>query len=199
MYWRYVSIDSIRENHVYSESEQNLFKVFAQLLVNIYKRYMEELRQSGEKYRLLFEYNPEPIWIYDVDTLTFLEVNNAAINHYGYSRKEFLSMTLFDICPPVDIPEFVKSIATVKDKKDHHSRRRHITKKEEIIYVELNSTPKLLQKQTKVQQINCGCLSPPEQTPLTDYKTIQSACCKVQSWLKMYCITSFFKTTGCFL
>jgi PAS domain S-box-containing protein len=99
------------------------------------------MKLSEEKYRYLFENNPQPMWIYDVDTLTFLEVNNAAINHYGYSRKEFLSMTLFDICPPDDIPEFVKSIATVKDKKEHHTRRRHLTKKEEIIYVELNSTP----------------------------------------------------------
>lgn len=50
-------------------------------------------------------------------------------------------MTLFDICPPDDIPDFVKSIATVKDKNDHHTRRRHVKKNEEIIYVELNSTP----------------------------------------------------------
>jgi PAS domain S-box-containing protein len=76
-----------------------------------------------------------------VDSLSFLEVNNAAVNHYGFSRKEFLSMTLFDICPPDDIPEFVKSIANIKDKKDHQTRRRHLTKNEDIIYVELNSTP----------------------------------------------------------
>src|SRR5690606_12065907 len=66
------------------------------------------MRVSEEKYRYLFENNPQSMWIYDVDTLTFLEVNNAAVKHYGFSRKEFLSMTLFDICPPDDIPEFVK-------------------------------------------------------------------------------------------
>lgn len=99
------------------------------------------MRVSEEKYRYLFENNPQPMWIYDVDSLTFLEVNNAAINHYGYSRKEFLSMTLFDICPPDDIPEFVKSIAGIKEKKDQFIRRRHLTKNEEIIYVELSSTP----------------------------------------------------------
>lgn len=99
------------------------------------------MRESEEKYRYLFENNPQPMWIYDVDSLSFLEVNNAAINHYGFSRKEFLSMTLFDICPPDDIPEFVKSIANIKDKKDHFTRRRHLTKNEEIIYVELTSTP----------------------------------------------------------
>ncbi len=99
------------------------------------------MRVSEEKYRYLFENNPQSMWIYDVDTLTFLEVNNAAVKHYGFSRKEFLSMTLFDICPPDDIPEFVKSIANIKDKKDHQTRRRHLTKNEEIIYVELTSTP----------------------------------------------------------
>ncbi len=99
------------------------------------------MRVSEEKYRYLFENNPQSMWIYDVDTLTFLEVNNAAVKHYGFSRKEFLSMTLFDICPPDDIPEFVKSIANIKDKKDHLTRRRHLTKNEEIIYVELTSTP----------------------------------------------------------
>lgn len=103
------------------------------------------MRESEEKYRYLFENNPQPMWIYDVDTLSFLEVNNAAINHYGFSRKEFLSMTLFDVCPPDDIPEFVKSIALIKDKKDHLSRRRHLTKSEEIIYVELTSTPILFE------------------------------------------------------
>lgn len=99
------------------------------------------MRESEEKYRYLFENNPQPMWIYDVDSLSFLEVNNSAVKHYGFSRKEFLSMTLFDICPPDDIPEFVKSIANIKDKKDHQTRRRHLTKNEDIIYVELNSTP----------------------------------------------------------
>lgn len=99
------------------------------------------MRVSEEKYRYLFENNPQPMWIYDVDSLAFLEVNNAAVNHYGYSRNEFLSMTLFDVCPPDDIPEFVKSIASIKDMKDHISRRRHVTKNEDIIYVELSSTP----------------------------------------------------------
>lgn len=103
------------------------------------------MRESEEKYRYLFENNPQPMWIYDVDSLSFLEVNNAAIKHYGFSRKEFLSMTLFDVCPPDDIPEFVKSIALIKDKKDHLSRRRHLTKSEETIYVELTSTPILFE------------------------------------------------------
>ncbi|PIQ29674.1 MAG: hypothetical protein COW63_11880, partial [Bacteroidetes bacterium CG18_big_fil_WC_8_21_14_2_50_41_14] len=51
----------------------------------------KELLESEKKYRLLFANNPQPMWIYDLETLAFLEVNRAAINHYGYSREEFLS------------------------------------------------------------------------------------------------------------
>ncbi|HZR46068.1 MAG TPA: PAS domain S-box protein, partial [Candidatus Manganitrophaceae bacterium] len=54
----------------------------------------ERLRQSEEKYRLLFETNPYPMWVFDLETLAFLAVNRASIRHYGYSREEFLSMTI---------------------------------------------------------------------------------------------------------
>ncbi|MGZ5286871.1 MAG: PAS domain-containing protein [Flavisolibacter sp.] len=55
----------------------------------------EKLRQSEEYYRNLFQSNPLPCWIYDTQTLAFLDVNQAAINHYGFSREEFLSSDLF--------------------------------------------------------------------------------------------------------
>lgn len=43
-----------------------------------------------DRYRVLFDENPMPMWAYDVDTLRFIDVNDAAIRHYGYSREEFL-------------------------------------------------------------------------------------------------------------
>jgi len=49
---------------------------------------------SGKQYRILFESNPQPMWVYDLGTLSFLAVNDAAVYHYGYSRDEFLSMTI---------------------------------------------------------------------------------------------------------
>ncbi|NES97298.1 MAG: PAS domain S-box protein, partial [Desertifilum sp. SIO1I2] len=61
------------------------------------------LRQSEERYRLLFESNPHPMWVNDVETLQFLAINQAAIQHYGYSRAEFLSMSIKDIRPPEEI------------------------------------------------------------------------------------------------
>jgi len=57
----------------------------------------EELRHSEEQYRLLFHGNPNPMWVFDFETLAFLEVNDAAIQFYGYSRGEFLKRTLKDI------------------------------------------------------------------------------------------------------
>src|SRR6476661_1578021 len=57
----------------------------------------ESLRLSEQQYRTLFESNPLPCWIYDFETQKFLEVNEAAIKHYGYSREEFMQLTIFDI------------------------------------------------------------------------------------------------------
>jgi PAS domain S-box-containing protein len=62
-----------------------------------------ELRESEARYRLLFESNPHPMWVLDVESLMFLAVNPAAIEHYGYSESEFMTMTIADICPPQDI------------------------------------------------------------------------------------------------
>jgi PAS domain S-box-containing protein len=57
----------------------------------------EKLRDSEDRYRRLFESNPHPMWVHDAETLRFLAVNDAAISHYGYSRDEFLRMTMRDI------------------------------------------------------------------------------------------------------
>ncbi|HUA68909.1 MAG TPA: PAS domain S-box protein, partial [Candidatus Saccharimonadales bacterium] len=57
----------------------------------------EELRRSEEQYRLLFQDNPNPMWVFDFETHAFLEVNESAIQHYGYSREEFLTMKMSDL------------------------------------------------------------------------------------------------------
>ncbi|HMW00083.1 MAG TPA: response regulator [Acidobacteriota bacterium] len=56
------------------------------------------LRESEEKYRLLFEASPQAMWVQDVQTNRFMEVNNTAITRYGYSREEFLTMSMQDLC-----------------------------------------------------------------------------------------------------
>ncbi len=60
----------------------------------------EELRRSEKQYRLLFQGNPHPMWVFDLEKLTILEVNEAAIQHYGFTREEFLRMTLRDLRAP---------------------------------------------------------------------------------------------------
>ena len=57
----------------------------------------EELKRSEKQYRLLFQGNPHPMWVFDLESLKILEVNEAAVQHYGYTRDEFLAMTLSDL------------------------------------------------------------------------------------------------------
>ena len=64
----------------------------------------EDLRRSEKQYRLLFQGNPHPMWVFDLETLAILEVNEAATQHYGYSREEFLRMTLADLRVPEPAP-----------------------------------------------------------------------------------------------
>ncbi len=64
----------------------------------------QALTESEAHYRLLFERNPNPLCVYDAETLAFLAVNEAAVRLYGYSRAEFLEMTLKDLRPPDDGP-----------------------------------------------------------------------------------------------
>ncbi|HEY5367280.1 MAG TPA: response regulator [Casimicrobiaceae bacterium] len=69
---------------------------------------------ADANFRLLFASNPLPMWVYDVATLEFLEVNTAAITQYGYSRDEFLSMRIIDIRPPEDIAPLIENVARAR-------------------------------------------------------------------------------------
>ena len=57
------------------------------------------LEETERQFRLLFERNPLPFWVFDIQTLRFVEVNDAALQQYGYSREEFLAMNIYDIRP----------------------------------------------------------------------------------------------------
>ena len=70
--------------------------------VHVRTRIDATLRSSGEQYRLLFEGNPNPMWIYDAQSFRFIAVNDAAASQYGYSRDDFLTMSLEDLQPEED-------------------------------------------------------------------------------------------------
>lgn len=70
-------------------------------------RYFDELQKSEKRYSALFQLNPLPIWVYDLETLEFMDINKASIVHYGYSREEFLSMTIREI-RPLDQVQFME-------------------------------------------------------------------------------------------
>ncbi|HET6557838.1 MAG TPA: PAS domain S-box protein, partial [Prolixibacteraceae bacterium] len=105
------------------------------------KRTLEALKESEEKYRFIFANNPQPMWIYDLETLAFLEVNEAAIIHYGYSSEEFLKMTLHDMWPVEDIPLLTESIEHGFFSQYTGDVWRHLKKSGDIMYVEISSHP----------------------------------------------------------
>lgn len=99
----------------------------------------QKLIQSESVYKYLFEHNPLPMWVYDLNTLKFLSVNNAAIDKYGYSKDEFLSMTIQDIRPEEEIPALMKNIAESKDDLQKSKPWKHKLKDGRIIFTEISS------------------------------------------------------------
>lgn len=80
------------------------------------KRAEAEVRESEKQYRLVFEGSPTPMWITDVETLRFLQVNDAALQQYGYSREEFLTLSSGDIRTPSERDRYIKYIQDVVKK-----------------------------------------------------------------------------------
>ena len=79
------------------------------------------------QYKTLFDNNPLPCWIYNSISLEFLEVNEAAVSHYGYTREEFLQLNVYSLHPPEQVALLEKRL--VKEKLESHlsftGRRRH--------------------------------------------------------------------------
>ncbi len=98
-----------------------------------------KLFDNEEHYRYLFESNPQPMWIYDINSLNFIEINNAAVHHYGYSREEFLGMTIKDIRPKDEIDALLNNIKQRNNPYSASGEWRHLKKNGEIIFVEITS------------------------------------------------------------
>ena len=101
---------------------------------------MIALRQREWQYRQLFEAHPHPMWVFDLETLRFLAVNDAAIQHYGFSRDEFLAMTITEIRPPDEVPRLLENILRVQnDGVDEAGVWKHRKKDGALIDVEITS------------------------------------------------------------
>ncbi len=103
------------------------------------KRVESELRASEERYRMLFDSNPHPMWVYDVESLRFLEVNDAAVMVYGYTREEFLRMTIREIRPAEDVPRLEGDVARTKRGLQRSSDWRHRRKDGIVFDVDVSS------------------------------------------------------------
>jgi hypothetical protein len=97
------------------------------------------LRESEQQYRLLFEGNPHPMWVYDRPTLAFLAVNEAAVKHYGYSHEEFRNLTIKDIRPQEDISALEAHLQAPPTAPGRTSEWRHRKKDGTVIHVEITS------------------------------------------------------------
>jgi PAS domain S-box-containing protein len=103
------------------------------------KELEKNLLEKERVYRELFEGNPQPMWVYAVETMEFLAVNDAAVNHYGYSRPEFLRMTLRDIRLPDDVPPLTASVEKARGKLAKVGLWQHRKKDSTLIDVEITT------------------------------------------------------------
>lgn len=101
----------------------------------------EALRQSEVRYRLLFDSNPHPVWVYDLESLAILDVNQAALRNYGYSREEFLSLTIKDIRPAEDVSALLEIGRKAPKDIETTSIWKHLKKDGTQIDVEIASHP----------------------------------------------------------
>jgi len=115
--------------------------LYRQQLIKERLQLQETIRESEERYRQLFESNPHPMWVFDCETFAFLAVNDAAVKHYGYSREEFLAMTLKDIRPSEDASRFGDTVSALGDSPENSGVWKHRRKDGTIIDVEIVSHP----------------------------------------------------------
>jgi len=127
----------------YGETERHILQfVSTQVAMAIErKRTEEQLHESERKYRLLFETNPEPMFVYDFETLRIMAVNEAAIMRYGYSEAQFLALTIRDIRPPEEQGRLEQELTRRPDEGAVRSGVRHRAKDGRVFEVDLVARP----------------------------------------------------------
>ncbi|MGM0566369.1 MAG: PAS domain-containing protein [Bacteroidota bacterium] len=129
------------------KEERRLINAFTQRLGKHLERrqYVRAMRESEEKqrnqeknYRYIFENNPHPMWVYDEETLRFLDVNDTAVVKYGYTKEEFYQMTLLDIRPREEQERLRENVRTSNGRIQRSGYWKHLLKSGEVVYVEIH-------------------------------------------------------------
>lgn len=107
--------------------------------VSALKEAQNELKESEQKYRLLFRNSPLPMWVYEINTYQVLDVNEAAILHYGYSKDEFMKLDLLSMRPDMDAERFVSESRKYQPGIRRTGIWKHKRKDGVLIDVEINS------------------------------------------------------------
>jgi len=97
----------------------------------------KELETRAKNYKLLFENNPMPMWIISKSSLAIMDVNEAAINHYGYSRQELLKLRSTDLRPEEDVEKYLEYIRKEPTGKSNRGIWRHKKKDGTVIMVDV--------------------------------------------------------------
>lgn len=113
--------------------------ISASLLYWLLQKYLVSLRNSETAYLRIFQTNPNPMWIYRSSDYRYLEVNDAAVNVYGYSREEFKHMTIMDLRPAEDIDKVLKIRQEINNGFRTVGIWRHVKKDGSLMYVEVQT------------------------------------------------------------
>jgi PAS domain S-box-containing protein len=103
------------------------------------ERERKKIARNEKQYRNLYEGNPYPIWFYDPVTFRFIDVNDAAVDRYGYSREEFLTMSIFDIRPSDDYDKVMTSFLLIGEESHESGTWRHLKKDGTLMYVNISA------------------------------------------------------------
>ena len=136
---RLVGVMAMFSRHRLSEQTLDaMAAVSRQVALGIERKTADDaLRVSEENHRALFDTIPLPTCIFDLATLMFLEVNQAAVKHYGYTREEFLAMDLRGLCFPADVPAVLAELQAVTADPTRVGYRRHRKKDGSSIEIEI--------------------------------------------------------------